>query len=146
METKLKRVHTASDLAISAAVLCAGAGLYFLNNYLGIFLGVCAVAMFIFWKSAFKADGHGPVLKKKTVDIAQPHRLSVLEFLSGKDVEPVLDAPAAGNSSLLEVYYNKQNMVAYAQLFDFSNYTYEKATELVELHSARAEKLISKLK
>ena len=36
-------------------------------------------------------------------------------------------------------------VIAYAQLFDFSNYTYEPATEIVELRGPRAEKLICKL-
>ena len=35
--------------------------------------------------------------------------------------------------------------VAYVQLFDFSNYTYEAATEIVELRGPRAQKLIAKL-
>lgn len=145
MEIKLKRVHTISDLAISAALLVAGAGLFFLNIYLGVFVGICAVFMLIFWKSAFKADGRGTILKKKIVEISQQHRITVLEYLSGKDVEPVLDAPAAGNSSLLEVYYNKTQGLAYAQLFDYSNYKYDKATELVEMHSPRADKLLRQL-
>ena len=40
---------------------------------------------------------------------------------------------------------NKFIAVAYVQLFDFSNYTYEPATEVVELRGPRAEKLIGKL-
>lgn len=145
MDIKLKRVHTISDLSISTALLVAGVGLFFLNSYLGVFVGVSAVCMLIFWKSAFKADGQGPILKKKSVDISQQHRITVLEYLSGKDVEPVLGAPAVGNSSLLEVYYNKTQGLAYAQLFDFSNYKYENATELVEIHSPRADKLLRQL-
>jgi hypothetical protein len=35
--------------------------------------------------------------------------------------------------------------VAYAQLFDFSNYTYVPATEIMELRGSRAQKLIAKL-
>ena len=47
--------------------------------------------------------------------------------------------------NILEVYYNADASVAYAQLFDFSNYTYEPATELVELRGPKADKLIGRL-
>lgn len=40
---------------------------------------------------------------------------------------------------------NADVAIAYAQLFDFSNYTYELATELVELRGPRAEQLIYKI-
>jgi hypothetical protein len=63
--------------------------------------------------------------------------------LNGKDVTPELSGAALGASARLETYSNKKAGVVYAQLFDFSNYTYEKATELVELHSPRADKLLS---
>jgi hypothetical protein len=36
-------------------------------------------------------------------------------------------------------------MDTHIQLFDFSNYTYEPATEIVELRGQKAEKLIGKL-
>ena len=45
----------------------------------------------------------------------------------------------------LEVYYNADASLAYAQLFDFSNYTYEPATGIVELRGPKADKLITKL-
>ena len=45
----------------------------------------------------------------------------------------------------MEVYYNVDASIAYAQLFDFSNYTYEPATEIVELRGPKADKLISKI-
>ena len=35
--------------------------------------------------------------------------------------------------------------IAYVQLFDFSNYTYEPATGIVEIRGPRAEKLIGKI-
>jgi hypothetical protein len=45
----------------------------------------------------------------------------------------------------LEIYYNAEKAVAYARLFDFSNYVYVPATDIVELRGPRAEKLIVSL-
>lgn len=145
MDISFKKVHTGKDLAISGIIIAAGIGLYFLNAGLGIFLGVCGLLMLLFYKTAFKVNGEGPLLKKEARDIAHSCRQSIKDYLDGTDVEPEINQPGAGGVVRLEVYYNKEAGVAYAQLFDFSNYTYVKATEMVELHSPKSDKLISKL-
>ena len=45
----------------------------------------------------------------------------------------------------LEIYYNAAASVAYAQLFDFSNYSYEPATGIIEVRGRKADKIIGKL-
>ena len=145
MESILKKVHTGKDLAISGIIIAAGIGSYFLNAGLGILLGVCGLLMLLFYKAGYKANGSGPVLTKKAFDVAHSCRQSIKDYLDGKDVDPKLDHPGSGGVVRMEVYFNKDAGVAFAQLFDFSNYTYEKATEMVELHSPRADKLINKL-
>lgn len=60
-------------------------------------------------------------------------------------MEPEISAPAEGGVIRIEVYFSKDAEIAYAQLFDFSDYTYQKATEIVELKGDRARKLIAKL-
>lgn len=145
MEIQFKKVHTAKDLIISALVLAAGVGLYFVNAGLGVFFGVCGILMLLFYKAAYKKVGNDTVLTKKAIDVASSCRSSLLDYLNGKDVDPEIQQPGAGGVVRLEVYFNKDAGVAYAQLFNFSNYTYEAATEMIELYSPKAEKLISKL-
>ena len=125
MEIKFKKVHTKKDLIISSIVLAAGIGLYFVNAGLGILLAACGVLMLLFYKDGYKREGEGIVLQKKALDVAHSCRDSLKGFL--------------------EVFYNAAASVAYAQLFDFSNYTYEPATDLVEVRGPKADKLISKL-
>ena len=60
-------------------------------------------------------------------------------------MEPQIDKQVMGGIIRIEVYHNADAALAYARLFDFSNYTYEPATDLVELRGPRAEKLITKL-
>ena len=145
MEIIFKKVHTGKDLAVSGIIIAAGIGLYFLNAGLGIFVGVCGLLMLLFNKNGYKANGEGPVLTKKAQDISHACRQSVFDYLNGKDVTPELNGAALGASARLETYSNKEAGVVYAQLFDFSNYNYEKATEIVEIHSPRADKLLCKL-
>ena len=145
MELKFKLVHTGKDLIISAIVLAAGIGLYFVNAGLGILIGVCGLLMLLLYKTGYKREGENTVLRKKALDIAYHCRDSVKGFLDGKDAEPEIDTNEIGGVVRLEIYYNTDSAVAYAQLFDFSNYTYVPATEIVELRGRRAEKLINKL-
>ena len=145
MEIKLKKVHTAKDLIISAIVLAAGIGLYFVNAGLGAVIAVCGLLMLLFYKDGYKREGEGIVLRKKALDIAHSCRDSLKGFLDGKDVGPEVNTNISGGVIRLEVYYNADASVAYAQLFDFSNYTYEPATELVELRGPRADRLIGRL-
>ena len=145
MEIKFKKVHTAKDLVISILVIAAGVGLFFLNAGLGCVIGVCGLLLLLFYKAAYKKIGDDTLLTKNALDVASSCRNSLLDYLNGKDVEPEILEPGAGGVVRLEVYFNKEAGVAYAQLFNFSNYTYEAATEIVELRGPKAEKLISKL-
>ena len=146
MQIKFKKVHTKKDLIISAIVLAAGIGLYFINAGLGIFLAVCGLLMLLFYKEGYTREGEDVALRKEAVDIAHSCKDSLKGFLEGKDVEPEVKTNINGGIIRLEVFYNATTPIAYAQLFDFSNYTYEPATEIVELRGDRAEKLINKLK
>lgn len=145
MDYYFKKVHTGKDLAISTLVLIAGIGLFFVNKGLGILVAVCGIAMFFLFKSGYKKDGQGIVLRKKSEDLCKACRTSVVEYLNGKDVTPQIKKGSEGGSVRLDVFYNATEGIAYAQLFDFRNYTYEPETDVVELHSPRADKLISQL-
>lgn len=145
MEYKLKSVHTGKDLVISAVILAAGIGLFFVNAGLGVVIAVCGLLMLLLYKTGHKREGENVVLRKKAIDVAHHCRESLKGFLDGKDVEPEIDTNENGGVIRLEIYYNAAAAVAYAQLFDFYNYTYEPATEIVELRGPRAEKLIAKL-
>ena len=145
MEIKLKKVHTAKDLIISAVILAAGIGLYFINAGLGVTIAACGLLLLVFYKAGYKREGEDIVLHKAALDISHSCRDSLKGFLEGKDVEPDVKTNMNGGVVRLEVCYNADAAIAYAQLFDFSNYTYEPATEIVELRGPKAEKLISKL-
>ena len=145
MEIKFKSVHAAKDLTISVIILAAGIGLFFVNKGLGVLTVTCALLMLLFYKTGHKREGDEVVLKKKAIDISHDCRESLKGFLDGKDVEPEVVTNENGGVIRLEVYYNIDAAVAYAQLYDFSSYTYEPATEIVELRGPKTEKLISKL-
>lgn len=145
MEFKFKKVHTVKDLIVSILVIAAGVGLYFVNQGLGGVIGVCGLLLLLFYKAGYKREGEGILLTKKALDVSHSCRDSLKGFLEGKEVEPQIDTTAIGGIIRLEVYYNADAAIAYAQLFDFSNYTYEAATENVELRGPKAEKLIRKI-
>lgn len=145
MENNFKKIHTGKDLIISGLLIAAGIGLFFLNAGLGITIGICGILCLLLYKSGYKKDGLDLKLEKKSEDICKSCRSSVLDFLNGKDVTPDIRKGTDGGSVRLDVYFNRAAGVAFAQLFDFCNYTYEPATELIELRSTRSDKLISLL-
>lgn len=145
MEYNFKKVHTGKDLAISTIVLLAGVGLFFVNKGLGICIGICGLLMYLVYKGGYKKDGKGILLTRKSEDICKACRTSIVEFLEGKNTVPTIKQGNEGGSIRLDVYFNKDEQVAYAQLYDFCNYTYEPATGIVELKAEKADKLISLL-
>jgi hypothetical protein len=68
MEIKFKKVHTTKDLVISAIVLAAGIGLYFLKPVLGVFIVVLGVLMLLLYKDGFKREGEEILLQKKAFE------------------------------------------------------------------------------
>ncbi|MBR1574931.1 MAG: hypothetical protein IJ654_00605 [Bacteroidales bacterium] len=145
MEIKFKKVHTVKDLIISAIILAAGIGLYFINAGLGGVIAACGLLTLLFYKAGYKREGESIILQKKAIDVVHTCRDSLKGFLEGKDVEPEVKTNLNGSAIRLEVYSNADAAIAYAQLFDFSDYTYEPATGIVELRGPRAQKLIRKL-
>ena len=145
MEYNFRKVHTGKDLAISILVLLAGVGLYFLNLGLGFCIGTCGLLMSLFYKAGYKINGKGILLTKESEDICKECRTSIMEFLEGKTPVPALKQGTEGGCIRLDVYFNKSEKVAYAQVYDYCNYDYEPATGIIELDSDRADKLISLL-
>lgn len=145
MEIKFKKVHTSKDLAISTIVLLAGIGLFFVNKGLGICLAACGLVLLLAYKGGYKRDGQGAVLTRTSEDICKACRASIVDFLSGKDTTPVIKKGNEGGSVRIDVYFNREESIAYAQLYDFCNYAYEPATGLVELKGDKAAKLMSQL-
>ena len=145
MEYNFKKVHTSKDLTISTIVLLAGIGLFFINKGIGICIAICGLFMFLIYKGGYKKDGQGILLTRKSEELCKCCKPSIVEFLNGKDVTPQIKEGSEGGSIRLDVYYNAEAGVAYAQLYDFCNYSYEPETEVIELHSPKADKLISQL-
>lgn len=145
MEINFKRVHTGKDLSISTIVLLSGIGLFFLNKGLGILIAVCGVILLLICKEGYRKDGQGPVLTKKSEDLCKACKNSIVDFLGGKDVTPVIRKGNEGGSVRLDVFFNEAEGVAYAQLYDYCNYIYEPVTEVVELKGDKAAVLIGQL-
>ena len=107
MEITFKKVHTAKDLTISAIIMAAGIGLYFINAGVGIVLAICGLLMLLLYKGGHKRNGEDIILKKKAFDVAHSCRESLKGFLDGKDVEPFINKDISGGVFRLEVLYNE---------------------------------------
>lgn len=142
MEYKFKRVHTAKDLSISAIVLAAGIGLYFIHSGLGAVIAVCGLLMLFFCKGAYRREGDRTLLKKEGLDIFRSCREPLTGFLAGGDERLEIDRSNSGGIIRVEIYYDASGSTAYVQVFDFTDYLYRPATGVVALEGKRAETLL----
>ncbi len=144
MEYNFKKTHIGKDLAVSVILIIAGAGCFFLNKGIGIMIAACGLVSLLLYKAGYKVVGKDYLLTKKSEDLCKCCKSSLMDYLNGKDITPEIKRGNEGGSIRLDVYFDKANAIVYAQLFDFSNYEYVPATEVVEIYGERAEKLISK--
>lgn len=145
METIFKNVHTTKDLTISGIVFIAGICLLFINAGLGVFFTIMGVAMLCMFRKGYKKNGQGTMLTRQSEEICMECKASLIDFLNGKDVKPEIKKGNCGGTIRLDAYFNKAEGLAYVQLFEYRNYTYESLTEVVELHSPKAEIIVSQL-
>ncbi len=144
-EIKIKKVHTALDLAVSAVMCAAGVGLYFVLPGWGILFCFIGVLLFGFYKRAIKREGENIALKEKSMDLAVGCREPLMKFLSGGEDLPSFELSEDTDHLYLELYYNSDAPVVYARLYDVGHSKFEPATEMQEIRSDRAAKLISLL-
>ncbi len=142
MEIKFNRVHTAVDLTISSIVLAAGIGLYFIHSGLGAVIAVCGLLMLIFYKGGYRREGDRTLLKKEGLDISRKCREQLTGYLAGLGAGLDIDKSNSGGTIRVEIYYEASGATAYVQVFDFADYLYRPATEMVELKGKRAETLL----
>ena len=145
MEIKIKKVHTLLDLVISAVVLAAGVGLYFVLPGWGVLFCLIGILLFAFYKRSYRRIGERTSLKQKDQDLAIESRDKVMAFLEGKSADLSLSPAGEGDHLWLDAYYNADAAVAYAQLYDVADNRFDPATQLVELKGDKALKLIAQL-
>jgi len=144
-EFKIRKVHTVLDLVISAVVLAAGVGLYFVLPGWGILFSLIGILLFTFYKRANMCVGDKTLLKEKTLDLATDIREQLTAFLSGQADIPELTPSGEDEHLYLEVYYNADASVAYAQLYDVADSHFDPATPMRKLTGAPAASLIAQL-
>lgn len=145
MEDNFKKAHIVKDLTISSIVLLAGIALVFVNMGLGIFVAVCGLLMFLFYKKGYRKEGRDATLSMVTKDIGKSGSSALLRFLDGEDCKFEIKEGNDGGTIHMVAYYNKENSIAYVQLFHYVSYISEPMTGVVELTGGRADALFSKL-
>lgn len=145
MENKFVKVHAYKDLIISAVILVAGIALIFVNKIVGIVIILCGLLSFLLYKSGYRYDNQGVLLQKKNLELSRKCQQSVLDFLNGKSTELNLIPGNEGGTLLLDVWYNQEETLVYAQLSIYQELTFNNITEIVKLNPTNAQILIEKI-
>ena len=145
MENNFVKVHSNKDIIISIIVIVAGIAIILVNTMLGIFIILCGLLSFLLYKSGYKYDNKGVKLKKKSLELSRTCQQSVLDFLNGQNMQLNLIHGNEGGTFMLEVWFNKEEKIAYAQASVYQELGYRKITEIVKLNASNAQLLIEKI-
>ncbi len=145
MKTEFKKVHTFKDLIISSLVLLAGVGLFFISKGGGIAVMLCGAVLFMVYKSGYKREGDNTLLKKSELELCGHDKAALLSFLEGKSNEVELHYGHEGGTLLLTVWHNDLLPIAWAQLMEYHEQTFQPITEIIKLNDNQTQKIIAKL-
>ena len=145
MENNFKKVHAIKDLIISGCIILAGAALFFVHKATGVCIFLCGIIFLILFKSGYKLNGEGILLQKKSMELNYNCRESLLDFLNGKKIEPMLVQGNEGGTVLLEVWFNAPADIAYAKLSEYKELRFQPVTDIVKLPADQAQLLIQKI-
>ncbi len=145
MENKLNKTHAYKDLIVSGIILIIGIMLIYFNTVLGVTIIAVGLLSFLFYKSGYRYDNQGVLLCKKSMEVSRKSQQSILDFLNGNSSELTIVPGNEGGTLLLEVWYNRQENIAYAQLSVYQELGFQKITDLINLQSTNAQKLIEQL-
>jgi len=139
-------IHTGKDLSVSLSIIAIGIIVFFLNKWLGALVAIVGIIVFLLYKSGYKYEGGGVTLRRRTMDLCRGCRPSIMDFLNGKSDNPKIEEGTEGGIIRFEIYYNKEANIAYAQLFDYHDYSYSPLTDMMALNQTQSQILIDKLK
>lgn len=145
MKNNFVKVHSYKDLAISAIILVAGIVLIFVNKVAGVVIILCGLLSFLLYKSGYRLNDQGALLQKRNLELSRKCQQSVLDFLNGKSTDLDLIPGNEGGTLLLEVWYNKEEKIAYSQLFVYQELIFKEITEVIKLNPSNAQILIEKI-
>lgn len=143
MKIEFKRVHTTQNIIISSFILIIGIVTYFFHTAFGIFLIIVGLAMLVFYKTGYKALDNKIMLKREQIDICKRSREQVISFLNGAESIGKLQKPTDNGLVYIELFYNREHHVGYAQVFDYIDYSYEPITSIIQLEGNKADIFIS---
>ena len=145
MENIFKKCHTKNDLIISSITIIAGVGLFFASKAVGITIVLCGVLMLFIYKTGYKHEDSNTIFTKTAFELSVHCRQSVLDFLEGRKETVELIHGNEGGTLRLEVWYNKEERIAYAQLSDYYDYIFHPIAGITKFEDEKAQTLISKL-
>ena len=145
MENYFVKVHAYKDLIISAIILVAGIALIFVNKIVGIVIILCGLLSFLLYKSGYRYNNQGVLLQKKNIELSRKCQQSVLDFLNERSTELNLIPGNEGGTLLLDVWYNKEENIAYSQLSIYQELAFQEITDVTKLNPTNAQILIEKI-
>ena len=85
------------------------------------------------------------MLQKKNIELSRKCQQSVLDFLNERSTELNLIPGNEGGTLLLDVWYNKEENIAYSQLSIYQELAFQEITDVTKLNPTNAQILIEKI-
>lgn len=144
MEKNFIKVHTSSDITISAILVLGGSALAFLSGsdalaITGVFCIIAGIVLFFVLKSGYRENGSSETYRKKTLNFSQSEKKVLMGIIAKpQDFNGTLNEN--GSSLMLTIYHNKKD--AYLQLFEYIPYSYVACTEMYHYNRSDVNALL----
>ena len=145
MEKKqVKKVHSLSDILISAAILAFGILFNFTIpswSWLVITLLVTAAVMLPFYRTGYRIGSQKGVFRKKEILLPQECREQIKDYIEGNAANLNIN-PFKKGGLLLEWYFTKDRSKQFGQLYDYEGNVFTPQSKLSELGEEQINTLL----
>lgn len=147
MEKEFSRVHSATDITVSAIILAAGCILVAIPsptpvNILGFFLILTGLVLALVLRTGYKDKSTGESFRKKERFFPAHSKDALTKAISSSPENADLSEENKGNGLRLDAYWNSKTGKMFVQLYEYIPYRYQACTEVIAMDIKKGEKLI----
>ena len=146
MEKEFSRVHSATDISVSLAILVAGCILVALPtsvpvNILGFFMIITGLILGLILRTGYKDNETGEKFRKNEKYFPAHCKDSISKAIVSSPDKVDLSEENKGNGLRLDTFFNTKTGHVFCRLYEYIPYRYQACTEFITLDMKQAEKL-----
>ena len=147
MEKEFSRVHSATDISVSLAILVAGCILVALPtsvpvNILGFFMIITGLILGLILRTGYKDNETGEKFRKNEKYFPAHCKDSISKAIASAPESIDLSEENKGNGLRLDTYYNRKTGHVFVRMYEYIPYRYQPCSTVISVEMDKADKLI----